>query len=68
MCRQFIREFSDGSVPIFMYGKDEGECVVKTLGEVCCGVFYFHYYHCYYCSASYFMGGSLPETSGGGNG
>lgn len=39
MCRQFIREFSDNSLPIFMYGKVEGECVVKTLGEVCCRVF-----------------------------
>ena len=39
MCRQFIREFSDNSLPIFMYGKEEGECVVRTLGEVCCGVF-----------------------------
>ncbi|PUU76387.1 cytidine deaminase-like protein [Tuber borchii] len=34
MCRQFIREFSDNSVPIFMYGKEEGECVVRTLGEL----------------------------------
>jgi len=39
MCRQFIREFSDGTVPIFMYGKKEGECIVKTLKEVCCEFF-----------------------------
>lgn len=39
MCRQFIREFSDNSLPIFMYGKEEGECIVRTLGEVCCRVF-----------------------------
>jgi cytidine deaminase len=33
MCRQFIREFADLSLPIFMFDVD-GEYVVMTLGEV----------------------------------
>jgi cytidine deaminase len=33
MCRQFIREFCDSTVPIFMFTRD-GSYVVKTLGEV----------------------------------
>ncbi|KAF2674106.1 cytidine deaminase [Microthyrium microscopicum] len=33
MCRQFIREFCDLSVPIFMFNKD-GKYTVKTLGDL----------------------------------
>jgi len=33
MCRQFIREFADLSLPIFMFDVD-GEYVVMTLGEL----------------------------------
>ncbi|KAK0510913.1 hypothetical protein JMJ35_006465 [Cladonia borealis] len=33
MCRQFIREFCDLNMPIFMYDKD-GSCVVRTLEEL----------------------------------
>lgn len=33
MCRQFIREFADLTLPIFMFDKD-GNHIVKTLDEV----------------------------------
>jgi len=33
MCRQFIREFTAPSFPVYLYGKD-GKAVVKTLGEL----------------------------------
>jgi cytidine deaminase len=34
MCRQFIREFCEPGMPIFMHDK-EGGYVVKTVEEVC---------------------------------
>jgi cytidine deaminase len=34
MCRQFMNEFCDAGMPVFMYDKD-GKYVVKTMGEVC---------------------------------
>ncbi|KZF23784.1 cytidine deaminase [Xylona heveae TC161] len=33
MCRQFIREFCDLKMPIFMYDKN-GDCVVRTVEEL----------------------------------
>jgi cytidine deaminase len=33
MCRQFLREFLDLSVPIFMFNK-EGKFIVRTMGEL----------------------------------
>lgn len=38
MCRQFIREFAELSMPVFMFGGDGGQ-TVTTLGEVgFCGI------------------------------
>lgn len=33
MCRQFLREFLDLDVPVFMFNK-EGKYIVRTMGEL----------------------------------
>lgn len=33
MCRQFLREFCETEVPIFMFNR-EGKFIVRTMGEL----------------------------------